>query len=606
MSGSTSSNKKSTYSRFTSSGRKAKSANTENQTEKHGIEFFSGSKVPKAKSTTRTVSNLRPIHTPYPKKYPTLDVGKDVINIVASVLSLEVESNQWEIRDRVGDLVLVNYSDSADMSHHGFLCGVIVDLKKKIPVCASHGFVPTAVRDDINTTSDQHAYTISTIEDNRYLLPVSDTIIRPSVNGTILRVFKHNGEVHVSNHTHIDVGERKWANSMPFLDMLHKVLPPTKLKSLFPSNVDNSPYCYVFAVASKETVVSNRFVFPSDDSVLVSLISVFQLWIPEDATYPEKYTNPKYDSKLKELKMLDIFHRPILDNKNDIWETWTAKKEIFDAPHFADVVAYTSDANEALKKQLLYVPPILSQDDAVEFLKYGFYANDPNVRKMVFTDPKTTPGEAIIMITRDNRLTTNVLRVHSIASKWRTDIRQGDPNILRRLMTLSMLLHTNLEVPSELQAYHDLIPAFDPNLSSNDMYNAKYGYTKNKPLSGVLLNLPTVDSDPKMSKDDMLKQICIAYAFSLPPSMQNSETFMLYYTFVGIQYKVADFLYDAYTHGTETSYRGKILTNGAVDLKVSGNNDNMLDNFRKSVNTEVGCSLYRLYQEANRYFNKDC
>jgi hypothetical protein len=549
----------------------------------------------KSETSARKVADLYPIHNTFPKKYDTIPVGDDVLKIVASVLSLEVESNQWEIRDREGDLVLVNYSDSADMRYHGFLCGIIVDLKRKIPVCASHGFVPTAVRDNIHVTSDKFAYTIASTDDNRYLLPVEDTVIRPLVNGTILRVFKHDGEVRISNHTHIDVGDRKWANSVPFLSMLHKVLPPKKLESLFPADVDNSPYCYVFAVASKDTVISNRYVFPTEDSVLVSLISVFQLWIPTDAAYPEKYTNPKYKSELKELQMLDIFHRPIVENKNDIWETWTSDPDNFYAPHFADVIEYTSDVNVALKKGLLYVPPILTQTEADLFLKHGFYPDQDFSGK----DPKTTTGEAVVLITRSNRLVTNVLRVHSIASKWRTDIRQGDPNLFRRLLTMSMLLHTQLSVPGELQAYHNTIPSFDPKISPDEL-------RKSKSKHGVILELPMVESSPKLSKDDMLRQICIAFAFSLPPSHQNAESFHFYEKFQQARSLVAKYLLDAYDSGVEPSYRGKVLTSGAVDLKVGSGNGDMLENLNIALKDEVGCSLYRLYLEAKRYFNKEC
>ena len=561
------------------------------------IDFFSEPASAQQATPTRPVKNLRPIHNPFPKKYPTVELGNEVLQTVADILSLEVESNQWEIRDREGDLVLVNYSDSADMKYHGFLCGIVVDIKRKVPVCASHGYVETSISNELNTTSDGRAYMVTSINDNRYKIPTKNTIIRPSVNGTILRVFKHNGVVRVSNHTNIDVGDRKWANSVPFIDMLHKVLPPKTLESLFPADVDNSPYCYVFAVASKDTVISNRYVFPKSDSMLVSLISVFQLWIPKNAEYPDEYINPAYDSHLESLQMLDIFHRPLDNNTEDEWETWEESKDLFYAPHFADVVEYTTDVNDALNRNLLYVPPALTREEAIEFLKYGFYANDAKVTNMEFTDPKMLPGESVIMITRTKRLPTNILRVHSISSKWRTDLRQGDPNIFRRLTTLSMLVHTQLAIASELEDYHNLIPAFDVRLDPNEI--AKYKYKPPGRGSGVLLTLPTVKQDPNMSKDDMLRQICIAFAFSLPPSLQNEQALNLYYEFIGAREKVAQYLFDAYSKGkSDISKRAKTLTYNASDLKIVSGNPDMLENIRIVLGNEVGPSLYRLYRES--------
>jgi len=154
--------------------------------------------------------------------------------IIAQILSIP-DCDSWSITDSVEDkgLYNVHYTPEADKTKFGWIRGVVVDINKKYIVCQSYGHTPTIVSNDVESTGILN----------------SNPELRIGYEGTIIRVFKHEGVIYTSTHRRIVPNGSRWGNSRPFAEIYRSLNGPTT--ELF-SDTPNSRFVYVFLITDPE------------------------------------------------------------------------------------------------------------------------------------------------------------------------------------------------------------------------------------------------------------------------------------------------------------------------------------------------------------------
>jgi len=262
--------------------------------------------------------------------------------------------------------------------------GAIVELMNGSVICPGK-YIPTVVTDSIssNVHLDEHQgenLHLTDTEGNEHILPLSEIKILESVNGVCLRVFWHDGKMHVVTYKRFDA-TGKW-NGASFLEVYNRANGP-QAEELFDTTKAYSSMVYVFNVHDPAWCVGSR------QDVKVPSITLLDVIVMN-----------KCPLGIKNFDILDEV-LPVLD-------------KTFDIP-----TVYRS------------CPINIAEADA--FLEHGFYLNDDKM----FDDNRNKHGEAVLV--NMNGLT---IIVKSKAFAWREKMRGGNPNIYFAFMDLLKIAQT--------------------------------------------------------------------------------------------------------------------------------------------------------------------
>lgn len=288
---------------------------------------------------------------------------------IAKILNIKNDSS-WDILD--GDdqnpLRLIHYRDSGkNKLHIPHVRGLVLDLAEKRVVCDSYGYTPVATVDEL-----YNQVVLECSDGQRVTFSPETFEIFQGFEGTIIRMWKHGGEVLYSSHRKLDTSKSYYGDSPFFKDIFTEVLNGPKPEDLFQNEEDSSK---VHTFIMVHPTLLNASKIPIEKGFLVYLTS------------KDMKTGVQFkDSRVQTTSILPPYGDP----------------------------------------SMIYTPKPLSVSEANQILKYGFHPNRP-----LATDKRLQMGEFIILKSKDK-----IFKVQSPAYGWRSDIRDNDPNITHRFYTL--------------------------------------------------------------------------------------------------------------------------------------------------------------------------
>lgn len=359
------------------------------------------------------------------KREQSMDIKKQIAEILGYTGSdfMGTTWPEWEIvdSDPENNLYLIHYIPQLYMTKYKMLRGIVVDLKAKIIVARSFDYAPTIVSDALKLEDDGYYHLLDTLG-LEYRVKGTAGTFKIGYDGTLMRVFKHNGKVYHSTHRRLNTGRSRWGKSMPFEEMYYYLGGP-KDEELFSPESKYSPYCHTFIMVHPDVLnVTKENV---GGGFLVYLGSK-KLWsvLPDECPY-QMDTEGTIDTTLRVPKVLERLP-PNYSRERD--------------------------------GPVIIQPQEISLSEANNHLKWGFYPPDPHIK-----DPRLTPGEFIMIYQHDEQgEITDMYRINSTAYDWRLTMRGNDPNLLHRFYALNIGNLLTLETAEGWENYTKHYPLLRP------------------------------------------------------------------------------------------------------------------------------------------------
>jgi hypothetical protein len=246
----------------------------------------------------------------------------------------------------------------------------------------SFGYTPTVVLSELkpNEVGD---FTLIDTDLQTHNIPknlMEESSVYPLLDGTLLRVWKHNGVVNISTHKKLNASKSHWGSSSTFTELFLKYTKNYfNLEDLF--NDEN---------VESDKVVCHNFLLVDSDLLICSQVNLgeksgFVLYINSvNGSLPEAVT-PKNVS---------------------VYE-----------------VKYTTDT-------FFKMESLKNLEDQNKFIKYGFHSDE-------FKEDFGSSGEGVVIFQNDR-----MIKVVSQDYAKRSEIVNNDPNIIHRawtIMTQSMV-----------------------------------------------------------------------------------------------------------------------------------------------------------------------
>lgn len=281
---------------------------------------------------------------------------------IAKIANIE-NSPAWSISDVNADesLHLIHFNPESDPLRYGSIRGLVVDVKNKLLVAKSYSYTPTvkvpslALNDGQLNLTDDHGQI--------HNLKSGEFCIKKGCEGTIIRVFLHNGKVYHSSHRRLDVSRSRWGNSIPFLQMYQELNGP-KPEELFDLTKKYSPWVHLFIVVHPG--VANVTREDIGNGYLVYL-GAKVMWhaTQTSLTFDEVDLHPR--CSMKQHPTLD------LDQANDILRGTNSNAKDWRLAAGEFVMIYKMDTDELIKVESPSYSWRLEQRQ-----------NDPNLRHRFF------------------------------------------------------------------------------------------------------------------------------------------------------------------------------------------------------------------------------
>lgn len=340
--------------------------------------------------------------------------------LIASILGIP-NTNDWEIRDRKGVLRLVHYTDKADLSLFGNIRGIVVDLDAKTAVCRSFGYTPVVTADELVVNSEGQ-YDLVDVFGVRHQASPQNSVIRTGIEGTVMRVFLHGGEVYYSSHKKLDTEKSTWGQSIGFKEMYDTLGGPTR-NDLFDPLSDYSPDCYVFLMVHPDVL------YVTKDNVgngyLVHL-GTYKMWSTDPMTCPYKQT----DQNGRPLAMPVGVPVGVQSQYSESWDSDPRPNGGWINPTSPVLQNVVTSLTENSLNPIMYSPPAINLPEANHHLRYGFYQPYDT---SVLGDRRLGSGEFIMLYVTDEhengQRSTRLIKVQSHAYGWRADMRDNNPNL---------------------------------------------------------------------------------------------------------------------------------------------------------------------------------
>jgi hypothetical protein len=344
---------------------------------------------------------------------------------VAAILKLGKESfSSWDILSSVPEenLYLVHYktdytnsslSDVIDVEKYGDLRGIVVDTQAKTVVCRSFGYTPTVVTSWLGTDRIAEDGTMELVDEDQvpHTLDMSKVTIKPGFEGTMMRVFLHNGKVYRCTHRRLDPSRSRWGNSISFSEMYEELHGPSN-EDLFDMTKKYSPFVHMFLMVHPDVLSCTK----QDVGVgYMVYVGNMRAWDVNSSPYPNEETE-------QEAKSLQL---------SSLIPTSPSSPVVIGAPKF-------------------------TLEEATEHLQRGFA--DASEAELA-TDERLGSGEFVMLyIHNDKGEVDRLLKVSSYAYHWRSQVRANDPNILHRMYQLVDDSYIRTEIPEGMNLFESKYP----------------------------------------------------------------------------------------------------------------------------------------------------
>lgn len=541
--------------------------------------------------------------------------------IVAKVLEIPDEPLAWELR-LLNNLALAHYSENADMETYGRIKGSIVDLETETIVCQSYEYTSMAVSNldkEVWTPDDTGYIKLTDIYSRNYFFHQDNILIKPSFPGVILRVFKNKGRVYFSTHRRISAESSRWISDhgLTFIEMYQQLNGPTQ-EELFPTDQENSAFCYIFLVVHPDLVDVSKINFMGLAGFIVYM-GFKEMW-PTDQSPVELATSTDLVSgKLVSPTSMSINEANLFLNWGYLKPTTQIEKFVThlftDDPGglellYSDQVKIEAETAKISDELLSYFKDQLSADIQSEFLtqviEWLYLSNDI----IQSNDARLYPGEAVIIYRKviDGSYQP-ALRIQSISYNWRDQMRNNQANLYYRFHELADKAKTGLRDQTILFKYLSVFPYmgdFEEKVVKEQLN--RYGY---------IISWPVLDASLKAklhylsSYQHRLKNIWAAYVMAVPLSQQLTVWSML------DQYKtdkksLAEWLFSLYRKWkaseleliTQPSLKlaelGVCLEARKIICKSSQAGLKIKHNINKGVRMSNGRTLYRMVKNMKR------
>lgn len=330
------------------------------------------------------------------------NISAETFNTLSEVAG--IPKDDFEVKDVNLDkgLYLIHYdvskvqkssADSVVRNHRG----TIIDINSKKVVCSSFGYIPTTVLSDSDKIknifkneelfedSDGVNYKLDSL-DNTYESILENTDftydVFPLYEGTMIRVWKHCGQLMISSHKKIDCSNSHWGGSGKFKELFDKYT-----KGLNLSDVTDEETVHFFILIDKDLLVSSKIPLKNKDGMVVYI-----------------GTRGCLNQNLKERswELIDKLNLPRLNNEN---------------LHNSDKTMYSPDL-------------ITKYSEVTKLLTKGFYDYDA-----VEQSSPLCLGEGVIVSYNQGDKRKHI-RIVSEAYKRRSELVDNNPNILHRCYTI--------------------------------------------------------------------------------------------------------------------------------------------------------------------------
>jgi hypothetical protein len=365
----------------------------------------------------------------------TIKNGNSMTEKVSSILDLPI-SNDWSIIDSKDSLCLVHYSDDADMSQFGHLRGVVVDIDQNRIISPSYfGYNPEAIREKLDKNSEGLVSIIDK-DGSIHNFEMDNMYIKPVFDGVVIRVIWYNNKIYFISHSKIDISRSRWGSSTTFMDMYNEAGGPNE-DGLFDTSKSESSTCYTFIIVHQLLTVGTRQIVNKPYIVCLSKDQIHN------------------DSPCGKLEFEDF------DLEYKIDESFIGKS------------------------------PFLDLNNANRYLSYGY-----NHKIELIGDPRSYPGESIIVYSLKNGKVDDIVRVHSPGYEWRKEMRGNNPNIRHQFYKLMSDVYS-----SDIEYLKNKYMMFD---YSNDF------------IVETVMSGATELTQEIINDNNFLSLICANYIFSLP------------------------------------------------------------------------------------------
>lgn len=330
---------------------------------------------------------------------------------ICKILDID-DSPGWEIADYddKNKLALIHYTVSKQtVPEYGNYRGTVVDLKYNCVVADSYGYTPVAISDNLKESNG--VINITDVDGIDHKFNLNKTRFHMGFEGTLIRMFKWNGQVFISTHRRLYINNSKWGNeTKTFLEMYKELNGP---ETLF-GDGDYSPYCHFFMLSHPQVVVGTKYNLSKG---LLVYLGYKQMWNPEDTDLG--IDKEKMDM---ELKTPDL--------------------------------AINLDTNHS--QPITFQPKLLSLDEVNRHLSYGFWSHDGSIDVY---DKRLGTGEFIIAYTYDEiSQQQKLLRIHSTAYEWRLNMRGNHPNLYCQFVRLINGSYYDFRKVDKKKLYYNSFP----------------------------------------------------------------------------------------------------------------------------------------------------
>lgn len=491
---------------------------------------------------------------------------------IASILGLGSDSfESWDVRSSIPEehLYLVHYktdhangrqnANPVDMEKYGNLRGVVVDTQAKAVVCRSFGYTPTAVANQL-TPDENGLLTLNDLNGTTHTIDFKTTRIKAGFEGTIMRVFLHNGQVRRATHRHINPINSRWGKSVSFNEMYDQLNGPA-YEELFDLSKKYSPFVHMFLMVHPDVLSCTK---QNVGSGYIVYLGSKQMWTPETCPYPaeETETVAKVPNGISTIP--SVITKPEVINAFD----W-------------------------------------SLEQANEHLRWGFY--EPFDERSL-TDSRLGCGEFVMLYRYDDEgHVTGLLKVASPAYQWRCDVRDNDPNLTHRLYQLVDASYIAAETMTGLRQFLARFPLIYPYQAEDIIQRIQQEGPR------ILWVQPAVATTAIATKEDRLYNVWICLMMAVPLHLQ-AEVAQAYQTLIQDRASLVTWLQQLYNtqkylNDDRLPSRLVAIINQAENfarLKTErGENRDRFgrlmrpemmtrDNIRNLIYKERGASLYRL------------
>jgi hypothetical protein len=509
----------------------------------------------------------------------------NIKNLIGNILGLdEVTHDSWDILSSLPDvgLYLVHYKPDADLSRFGNLRGTVVDINARCIVCQSFGYTPTAVADQI-VPDENGIVTIRDTSGLEHVMNVKNTGFKCGFEGTIIRIFLHDGKVYRATHRRINPINSRWGDSITFNAMYDQLNGPADQVMFDLTAGRYSPYVHIFLMVHPDILACSKQEIGTGYMVYLGVKQTYSTE-PEESPYRQEGNADDVTDDLRP------FSGPI--------------DPAIRLPNVVTVIPTTID------KPFLLDLFDLTIDQANDQLHFGFYEPfdiTDSVGEQDF-DPRLGCGEFVMAYRYDEiGHLIGLLRITSPAYQWRSDVHDHNPNLLHRLYQLLNASYIRADTPSGLQDFKAKFPIIFP--FQPDSVAEKI---RANPIT--IWRQPPVDSSAISSKDERLYNVWVCLMMAVPLHRQK-DVALLYGQIISDRGNLIEWLRSLYSSERYLANEPKFMTR-AIDMVSlamkfaqqktnSGQNrdkygkllsiDMMVaDNLRNLVSKEKGDSLYRL------------